>query len=39
MSAYQLYQAAKQAWVNAHPGATPEQYEQAMRQLADAYGI
>ena len=33
------YEAAKQAWVRAHPGATPEQYERAMRAICRRLGI
>ena len=33
------YEAAKRAWVAAHPDATPEQYEAAMRALAEEMGV
>lgn len=33
------YEAAKRAWIAAHPGATPEQYDAAMRAIADRLGI
>ena len=36
---WQAYEAAKRAWIEAHPGATPEQYEAAMRAIARRYGV
>lgn len=36
---WQAYEAAKRAWVAAHPDATPEQYEAAMRALAEEMGV
>lgn len=33
------YEAAKRAWGDAHPDATPEQYEAAMRAIAEQLGI
>jgi len=35
----QAYEAAKRAWIAANPGATPEQYEAAMRAIAERLGI
>ena len=31
---WQDYEAAKRAWVAANPGATAEQYEEAMKAIA-----
>lgn len=31
---WHAYEAAKRAWIAAHPGATPEQYESAMKAIA-----
>lgn len=36
---WQAYEAAKRAWVAANPGATPEQYDAAMRAIAKSYGV
>lgn len=36
---WQAYVDAKRAWVAAHPDATPEQYEAAMRALAEEMGV
>lgn len=36
---WQAYEAAKRAWIAAHPGATPEQYAEAMRAIAERLGI
>ena len=36
---WQAYEAAKRAWVDANPGATSEQYEAAMRAIAELYGV
>lgn len=33
------YEAAKRAWIAANPGATPEQYEAAMRAIAARFGV
>jgi hypothetical protein len=33
------YNSAKNQWVRANPRSTPEQYEQAMRNLATKYKI
>ena len=33
------YEAAKRAWANANPGATADQYEAAMRAIADRLGV
>lgn len=35
----QRYEAGKQAYAAKHPNATPEQYEQAMRDIARKAGI
>jgi len=35
----QAYEAAKRAWIAAHPTATADQYEQAIRLLAKRYRI
>lgn len=36
---WQSYEAAKRAWIAAHPDATPEQYDAAMREIARRYGV
>ena len=36
---WQSYETAKQAWIDANPGATPEQYAEAMRAIAKRLGI
>lgn len=36
---WQAYEAAKASWVKRHPTATPEQYEAAMRAIAERLGI
>lgn len=36
---WQMYEAAKTAWKRANPGATPDSYAQAMREIAEQYGI
>ena len=36
---WQAYEAAKRAWIAANPNATPEQYAEAMRAIADRLGI
>ena len=33
------YEAAKRAWIAANPGATPEQYEAAMKALAKQFKV
>jgi len=39
VSRFHSYEAAKRAWVQAHPTATAEQYESAMRAIAKRYGV
>jgi hypothetical protein len=39
VSRYAAYEAAKRSWANANQGATAEQYEAAMREIARRYGI
>ena len=36
---WQAYEAAKRAWIEANPDATPEQYEAAMRAIAERHGV
>lgn len=36
---WQAYEAAKRAWIDAHPDATPEQYDAAMRAIAKRMGV
>jgi hypothetical protein len=36
---YQQYEQLKREWVDSHPDATPEEYEQAMLALAEQEGI
>jgi len=36
---WQAYEAAKRAWIAANPNATPEQYDAAMRAIAERYGV
>ena len=36
---FQAYEAAKAAWVKAHPGATAAEYEKAMKAIAKKYRI
>lgn len=36
---WQTYEAAKRAWIAAHPNATPEQYDAAMRAIAKRVGV
>lgn len=36
---WQAYEAAKRAWIAAHPDATPEQYDAAMREIAARLGV
>lgn len=39
MNPHQLYSSNKAAWMAAHPNATPEQIEHAMRLIAERLGI
>lgn len=34
-----LYESAKQAWIATHPDASPEEYQAAMRRIADECGV
>ena len=36
---WQAYEAAKRAWIAAHPNATPEQYDAAMRAIARRFKV
>ena len=36
---WQAYEAAMRAWIDANPTATPEQYETAMRAIAERHGV
>ena len=36
---WETYEAAKRAWIAAHPDATTEQYDAAMRAIAKRYGV
>ena len=36
---WQAYEAAKRAWITAHPNATSEQYAEAMRAIAQRLGV
>lgn len=36
---WQEYEARKQAWAAAHPGATDAEYRWAIREIADDLGI
>ena len=36
---WQAYEAAKRAWIDANPGATPEQYKAAMKSLAKQFKV
>ena len=36
---WQAYEEAKRAWIEANPDATPEQYEDAMRAIAQRCGV
>ena len=36
---WQAYEAAKRAWANANPQATAEQYDAAMRAIAERLGV
>ncbi len=33
------YETAKARWIELHPQASPEQYEQAMRSIAQTHGL
>lgn len=39
MTVYQRYESDKAAWLRAHPDATPDQIERAMRAIAERLGI
>lgn len=39
MSDYQKYESMKYEWIRANPAATPEQYQQAMRKIAEKCGV
>jgi hypothetical protein len=39
MSAHQQYVAEKARWLRVNPGATPEQIEEAFKQIARKLGI
>jgi hypothetical protein len=32
------YELAKQAWISDHPEATPQEYEKAIREIAERIG-
>jgi len=34
-----IYEREKQAWVEKHPDATPQEYEQAIRKIAERIGF
>ena len=36
---WEAYEAAKRAWIAANPNATPEQYEAAMKAIAERLGV
>ena len=36
---FERYESLKAAWIAAHPNATPRQYQDAMRQIADRMGL
>jgi hypothetical protein len=36
---WRKYEAMKQAWIAAHPNATPEQYQRAVAQIAKRCGV
>ena len=38
-SALRNYECRKRAWIEANPGATPEQYQRAMSDIAREVGI
>ena len=33
------YESAKARWIESHPQASPEEYVQAMRRIAQAHGL
>ena len=39
MSKWAIYEQRKHAWIQAHPEATHEEYEQAMRRIAKELGL
>jgi len=39
MSIYQAYKAAKEEWLKANPSASPEQIEQAFKDIARKLGF
>lgn len=39
MNPWQIYEAEKRAWIEANPGATPAEYEAAMRAIVDRLGL
>mgnify|MGYP000865980421 CR=1 FL=1 len=39
MTDWHAYEAAKLAWIAANPGATPEQYDAAMRAIARRFKV
>lgn len=39
MSSWTAYEAAKAAWLKAHPNATAKQIERAMRAIAQRLGV
>lgn len=36
---YARYEAEKRTWASSHPQVTSQEYEQAMRAIADACGV
>ena len=36
---WEAYEAAKASWIKRHPSATPEQYDAAMRAIAERLGV
>lgn len=36
---WEAYEAAKRAWIAANPGATPAEYAEAMRAIAERLGV
>jgi len=36
---WRLYELEKRIWIDDHPDATPEEYQQAMRRLAQELGV
>ena len=36
---HQAYESAKASWIKRHPAATPEQYEAAMKAIAERLGV